>query len=127
MGGKTDHPQEPAGETPLDCRLSTIYSRLTPNLPPPRSSFENAHWVAKKDLLEVKVCSYLKYHEISKYQRTLKYRNIMSPHIPESSVKVAAFWEIPKKLDQNLAKIQQNSGIKFCNFYQKISRKFNDF
>ena len=44
-----------------------------------------------------------------------------SDHFP----KIAAFWENPEKIGQNLAEIQQHPG-KFCNYLSKISKTFSN-
>ena len=44
---------------------------------------------------------------------------------PQQDLKITAFWENPEKIDQNLAKIQENSG-KICKIMQK-SATFQQF
>ena len=44
----------------------------------------------------------------------------------QQDLKIAAFWENPEKIGQNLAKIQQNFD-KICNILKKISKKIQQF
>ena len=64
----------------------------------------------------------LKLFEISKYQRTLKYRYITSPHIPESSVKVAAFGENSKNIWSECSKNSTKNSGNNCNFVQTSAK-----
>ena len=69
--------------------------------------------------LQIRICSKLRFEviwniEISTYLEISKYHKSL---YPESSVKVAAFWENPENFDQILANFSQNSG-KICNFWQ---------
>ena len=77
--------------------------------------------------LQKRICSKLSLtlFEKSKYQHTLKYRNIMSPHIPESSVKA------PRKLREScciLGKSRKhlvNFSKKSAKFWQILQRFVN--
>ena len=65
--------------------------------PPPRRQLLGSTVLLDEGLqsvpgLQKRICSKLKFEVVSKYQRTSKIRNIMSPHIPGSPVK--APWKL---------------------------------